>query len=656
MKTLLLLLSYISYSLLFLIHHSHKLPLPPLFQQLYSPENPRMVTVTSFTPKFNTMPKDFPIPLPNTQYSYSPIQFSLDDTSSLPSLHLACSPSSYGYSKERGEQLFPYHGYPNCSVTTGITDTYLHIDRELNLLSMNCPWNSFGQYVAGPIDNRTLVLHDDVVTKWEIMGYWKPVDAEQIDFGLGGCSGEKYFQQAFLAPKKNVKAFEEAKKKMKEGERPKIIYFLTLDSVSRRHFFRKLPKVAEFFNNLNETHPDFAVYDFKLHNVIGGNSVANQVPIFGGIEQFLTKFPGNQDVDRLGKHAIWNIIREKGYISLFGMEDCDHYFSVSLGKSIKVDYSVRQFYCAVKQFSPIGFELHNIYMQRCLAGYQTHYYMLNYTHNLVAMNQGVNQWLYVHLNAAHEGSGLHAETLNYDIKEFLTRFLDDYGKNNDIIIILQADHGMNYGISLGEIDGYQEKKLPCLFIIASKSLLDKYPVSYNSLAVNSQRFTSKLDLRETMLYLAGITEKTKYSINLLNEIAPNYRTCLHTHIDDWECSCNPMVELDSPSDSQKQLLETLKKYAERVINSYSYTFPGNYLRQTCRKIKLERIVDIYHIPINNVNEFFRLKINTAWAEEEFEIDFFLASDGAKMEADRTKFPVENILFRAFPIKARVTFS
>ena len=57
-----------------------------------------------------------------------------------------------------------------------------------------------------------------------------------------------------------------------------------------------------------------------------------------------------------------------------------------------------------------------------------------------------------------------------------------------------------------------------------------------------------------------------------------------------------------------------------------------------------------------MNEFFRLKINTAWAEEEFEIDFFLASDGAKMEADRTKFPVENILFRAFPIKARVTFS
>ena len=118
MKTLLLLLSYISFFLIFLIYHSHKLSLPPLLQHLYSPENSKMVTVTLFIPKFNTMLKDFPIPLPNTQYSYSLIQFSLDNTSSMPSLHLVCSPSSYGYSKERGEQFFPYYGYPNFSVTT----------------------------------------------------------------------------------------------------------------------------------------------------------------------------------------------------------------------------------------------------------------------------------------------------------------------------------------------------------------------------------------------------------------------------------------------------------------------------------------------------------------------------------------------------------
>ena len=522
---------------------------------------------------------------------------------------------------------------------------------------MNCPENSFGKYVYGPIDNKTLAQSSDLISKWRIMEYSKPADAEEIDFGLGMCYGDKYFQQAFLAPKKNVKAFEDAKRKMKDGERPKIIYFLTLDSVSRRHFYRKLPKVVNFFNNLNQTHPDFAVFDFKLHNIIGGTSVQNQVPIFGGIDNAAESFEGDQDVDRLGKHAIWNMIREKGFISLFGMEDCDYYFSVSLGKSITVDYSVRQFYCAVQKFSPIGFEVQNRYTQRCLAGHQTHYYMLNYTHNLAAMNQGVNQWLYIHLNAAHEGSGQHAETLNDDISDFLVKFLDDYRENNDIIIFLQADHGMNYGISIRELDGYQEKKLPSLFVIASKSLLDKYPVSYNSLAINSQRFTSKLDLRETMLYMAGITEKTKYSINLLNEIAPKYRTCLDTHTDEWECSCSPMTVIDSPSNSQKQLIESLKKYAERVINSRSYSFSGNYLEQTCRKIKLDEITDIYHIPINNVNEFYRLKIKSpSWDEMKFEIDFFLASDGSKMGIDNTMFPTENIIFQAFPIKARVTFS
>ena len=70
-----------------------------------------------------------------------------------------------------------------------------------------------------------------------------------------------------------------------------------------------------------------------------------------------------------------------------------------------------------------------------------------------------------------------------------------------------------------------ENKLPSLFIISSKSLLQKYPYSYYSLTMNSQRLTSKLDLRETTLYLGGIAEKTTYSVNLLNRISPKSRIC-----------------------------------------------------------------------------------------------------------------------------------
>ena len=54
---------------------------------------------------------------------------------------------------------------------------------------------------------------------------------------------------------------------------------LTIDSYSRRHFFRKMPKTVKFLNNLNST---FAAFDFKLHNVYGESSTDNMVPVFSG--------------------------------------------------------------------------------------------------------------------------------------------------------------------------------------------------------------------------------------------------------------------------------------------------------------------------------------------------------------------------------------
>ena len=73
-----------------------------------------------------------------------------------------------------------------------------------------------------------------------------------------------------------------------------------------------------------------------------------------------------------------------------GFDDCDHYFSQSIGKNPNVDYSVRQFYCYVKSKTPISTELSGI-KHRCIGPYMNHYYILNYTHTVAKLNQGVNQ-------------------------------------------------------------------------------------------------------------------------------------------------------------------------------------------------------------------------------------------------------------------------
>lgn len=50
-----------------------------------------------------------------------------------------------------------------------------------------------------------------------------------------------------------------------------IIAMITLDSFSRRHFFRKLPESVRLLNKLN-AEGKWKVFDFKVHNVAGSDT------------------------------------------------------------------------------------------------------------------------------------------------------------------------------------------------------------------------------------------------------------------------------------------------------------------------------------------------------------------------------------------------
>ena len=561
----------------------------------------------------------------NDEYEYDPKPFNIDDSEALRNLNLLCIPESFGYSKTQGEIVFPNYNYPECWHKTGQNGTFIHIDRTKNLLYMNCPGKGKSNYIAGPIDSKKIAKGNEVFFKWEIKDYTSPIDAHSIEFALGSCGDNLNFMQGAMNPVFQEQAHKKAKELVKG--KPKLIFFLTLDSMSRRHLYRKAPKVIQLLNSLNKN-SNFSVFDFKIHNILGPDSISNQVPIFGGLDKFVREFQGNQEVDHLGKKAIWTMLREKGFVSFLGLENCDNYFPGSLGRMPKVDYAVGPFYCAVQKYSAMKFEKSFEKTQRCLGGHHTHYYILNYTNAVVDLNPDVNLFLYIHLNAAHEASGQHAATLNDDLSIYLKEFLNKYQEKYDIFIYMNGDHGMRYGNWFTDVDAYQENKLPTLFIIGSKSLLNNYPYSYFSLKTNSERLTSKLDLRETTLYLAGITEKTKFSVNLLDELASLNRKCANCAIEAWDCACNRMVLIENPKDEMKSVLDRLVEIAEKTINVDSYSNPKYPIGKYCKFIKLDKILRTYHVAISNIQEFFKLEIeSTTQKGMIFMVNYYLTSDG-----------------------------
>ena len=332
-----------------------------------------------------------PILLSNEDFSYIPRTFDIDDTIQLLTIGLICTPISFGFNKEEADILFPRIEYPDCSGVTGVNKSSLYIDREKGQIYMTCPGNS-GNFYYGPYNQYTMPRISDTQLKNYMLNNG-PVSYKDIEFGLGlgECKGDKiHFMHAVLEPSFKEIAYDNAKKKIKDKERPIIIYFLTIDSFTRRHFFRKLPKTVEFFNNLKVTHPAIAIYDFKMHSTYGLNSMENQIPILGLRKNYVKTFKGKQFIDKLGIDAIWNILREKGYISLMGIDGCGFAYPDVIGRNPNVDYSVRQFYCFVQKKTTIDPDS-NFKDQRCIGPHMNHYYLLNYTNAVARLNQGVNQ-------------------------------------------------------------------------------------------------------------------------------------------------------------------------------------------------------------------------------------------------------------------------
>ena len=379
MKTIYLILSIILYILIIKLQLSNK---TYINEFIYS------YTPRKYPARFSKLNFDDSIMLIKSNHQYSPRIFEIDDTNELKNFGLDCNPSSFGFSKEEADKLFPEEKYPDCSEVTGVNKSSLYIERDKDRIHMKCENNS-GTLLYGPYSGMSLPKFVDTVIS-EINDT-ESIHHPYVEFGLGECKGDKTrFMHAVLEPLFRNEAYENAKNKIKNQERPIIIYFLTIDSFTRRHFFRKRPKTVEFFNNLKATHPDIAIYDFKLHSVYGLNSVENQVPILGLRKNFVYNFKKGQSIDKLGKDALWNMLREKGYISLMGIDGCGDAYPSSIGKNPNVDYSIRQFYCYVQNKTSINPDK-NFNEQRCIGPHMNHYYLLNYTHSVSRLNQGVNQ-------------------------------------------------------------------------------------------------------------------------------------------------------------------------------------------------------------------------------------------------------------------------
>lgn len=213
--------------------------------------------------------------------NYSP-KFQIEDTDQITkNKNTFCIPFSFGFSVKEGEEIFPNFTYPPCSSLLKVPPPLMTLDYETNTFNMSCEFGT-PYYALEPIENKgRLYKHIEFSKIFKVIQYTEPVKITVEEFVYGSCDGDLY-NNAIYIPRFNKTLFEEKLKvqqKLEIKNKPLLVLILTIDSYSRRHFFRKLPKTVEFLNNLDSR---FSVFDFKLHNIIGTSSIENMIPVFSG--------------------------------------------------------------------------------------------------------------------------------------------------------------------------------------------------------------------------------------------------------------------------------------------------------------------------------------------------------------------------------------
>ena len=207
--------------------------------------------------------------------------FEIDDSEELKKANLSCIPETFGYSKKKGNLVFPEYKYPSCKKSSSplINLNYLN-----NTFSMKCPRETEGIYLLEPENlQRSLHIQTEYKNKWKIKTYKGQTEIETEEYAFAGCGDE--LTHASYYPRFNQTVYNSTLTRMQEiasktltFKKPQIVFFLTIDSYSRRHFYRKLPETVSYLSSLKNS--SYSVFDFKLHNVYGSSSIDNMFPVF----------------------------------------------------------------------------------------------------------------------------------------------------------------------------------------------------------------------------------------------------------------------------------------------------------------------------------------------------------------------------------------
>jgi len=368
-----------------------------------------------------------------------------------------------------------------------------------------------------------------------------------IDFSKNKINGE-----AKVELKKQTKLADERKKIFEEKFADKVltknIFILFIDSVSRQHFRRKLPKTWQWLEKFYKPEPDVKeksdseLFQFLKFHGVGTWTNVNMIPAMFGTAY-----------DKSVKSTYYlKYFKDAGYITGSAGTMCSREL-IDLDNSMRhfewasYDHELYSFFCD-PNFTPVDnpFPILNgpySIRKKCLYGRSTAEWAVDYSKQFFEAYKDYPKLYRIDIIDQHEGTG---EVVKYDddlLHDFLVWF-EENGYMKDTTIFVLSDHNFNMpGLySLMELEDWKkELTLPHLSIILDKNMENFEEIKEN-LVYNENIMVNPYDVHSTMLSLfnrkISFTPKGHSLFHEKFSLEPKERSCKQMNIkEDW-CRCS----------------------------------------------------------------------------------------------------------------------
>jgi hypothetical protein len=341
-----------------------------------------------------------------------------------------------------------------------------------------------------------------------------------------------------------------------------------IDSVSRQHFFRSLPKTVKFLESVSlnvktnldkdfesspqsrlknnrevvsskKESPSVNVFDFELVQSVRSRTFETLQVLFSGEIDPSVKPFGVLELppESLRVEALWSMFKEQGYSTLW-LEDLCYLWEWGLSKDLLVHNktftsqetwmklqntlrkksidSLEVTYAMCKILSENGVNDHFHGPDAvCYNGIHQHEYLLDYLwlYQDAMSDIGIPYFTFTETNVGHEDTGRRIQS--YD-KSFV-RYLQHALTQKNTLTVIFSDHGNSYGPFLGQTEeARMELFHPHLFmLVPEKAATTLGERAMEALALNQRRLISHLDLHYMLMGLATnfknkVPEKHRY--------------------------------------------------------------------------------------------------------------------------------------------------